>query len=117
MSIPRIAFLQSEDRDLNQVQRNILASLNQLIDNQISSGVIVKDVSLLLARNPNRVSHTLTRKPTGYIVIGNSTDSRIWDSQALYETDPTDTVNTYGPATVSLLLNTSANTTVNLYVF
>ena len=117
MAIQKIAFVQSESRELNQLQRNILLSLNQLIDNPLLNGVIVNDVSLVLADNPNVVSHTLNRSPLGYFVIGNSAQSTIWDSQSLYESAPTATVEEYGPSDLTLLLNTSANTTVNLYVF
>lgn len=117
MGLSRVALVQSDNKDLNQAQRNILNQLNQLIDNPLLNGVVVIAVSLLAANNPNTVSHTLNRTPLGYFVVGKSAEATIWDSQSLYQTDPSDTVNNYGPQSVTLLLNTSADTTVNLYVF
>lgn len=80
------------------------AQLNPLLASPIATPVLLSNVALLSGTNV--INHTLGAKLQGYIVVMNSTSATFFDSQ---QTNPT-------PA-LTLILNSSAKTTVSLLVF
>jgi hypothetical protein len=95
--------LQTEDRELNQLQSNVLNKLNYLFKNPLLSGEY-QDV--VLAVGDNTIQHSLGQKPTGYIVCLQDAASTIFDKQS-----------TNNQATTNLILNASVATNVTLYIF
>lgn len=125
-----IAKVQTIDRNVNQLQSYITTLINQITNAQILNGNLlpaqqngqvipftlygstVTSLSLKNSKNPTEISHYLGRNLVGWIVIGNNTNCTVWDSQA------SNTVaNGHSGADKTLLLNVSADTTLNLYVF
>ncbi len=80
------------------------AALNPLLSNQLAQGLILSNVAL--AAGFNTISHLLSRKLVGYLVILNSSPATFYDSQATNQRPD-----------LTLILNASAKTVVSLYVF
>lgn len=102
--IPRFRRINVKDNDLRLVQDSSEVVLTALISKSILDGLIIKDVSLLTTTTS--VDHKLGRELIGWIVISNSSDSRVWDEQASNQ-----------QKTKTLLLKASSATTVSLWVF
>jgi hypothetical protein len=102
--------VQTTDRLINELQSNILSSLNNLqaqINAQalpFNGGVILKGVALLVGLNT--IPTTLAKKLTGWSIIRQRAQSSIWDSQDINPTPST-----------TLILNSSAAVNVDLFVF
>lgn len=96
--------MQTSDRTINQLQQNILASVNPIIANPLSSGILLQKIELKTGLNT--VNHKLDRPLTGWMITRQRGPAAIYDKQ--------DTNNT--PA-VTLLLVSDANVSVDLYVF
>jgi hypothetical protein len=101
ISIPRV---QSQDREINQLQNNIINGLAPVISLPFVGGVILSGVQLTAGQTT--VQHGLNRNLIGWIVIGQNAQASVWDSQDSNKT-PNQT----------LVLNASAQVTVNLFVF
>ena len=97
-SLKKIA---SDDRAVNQLQENMEQAINPVLKSQIIDGIIIKDVEVLTG-TPKTINHLLGRAITGYAVIKRNASSQIWDSANDKRT---------------LTLNSSANVTINLWVF
>lgn len=97
---------QTSNFDLSKVQdnvRNVLESISEL--HEIVNGRLIKDIAIV-SGTAKIISHELSRKLKGWIVVRKSANSTIWDSQ-LTNTNPKTT----------LVLQASANVTVSLWVF
>lgn len=106
MPIKPIKKLQGfEDELVDRFQDNVEAFTNQLSQKQIIDGQILKNITLITG-SVNEVSHKLGRELTGWIIIRNRANSILWDSQ--------DSNLRKG---LTLLLNCTANTVVDLWVF
>lgn len=77
--------------------------LNKFISNPIVNGVPITGVSLIMGSNA--INHKLGRKPQGYIVTS------MYDAYAEIYREPSQSPNSV------LLLNASAPTVVDLYVY
>jgi hypothetical protein len=88
---------------LNRVQAELVSKLNPALQSPILAGVM-KDVQLT-ASTPVDVEHGLGRAPLGWIVVGNAANSVVWASTLAKVQDKI------------LTLNTSADTTVRLWIF
>lgn len=86
-----------------RVQDNVNAAFIPLQASQIINGQVLKGVSLTTGQD-NIVNHRLGRELVGYIVIKKNANADVWDSSTLT------------PA-LTVVLQTSANCTVDLYVF
>lgn len=118
-----IATVQSDDRNANQSQSNILTTLNNLLrTNALISGSLLTNSSSLvgnaantdgipLVAGDNTINHGLGRALIGWIVVRSSAAATIYDKQS------TNIVNGQSQAGLTLILNASAPTTVYLYVF
>jgi len=100
-AIPR---MQTEDREINQLQQNIISAVNPVLANPLSSGILLQSVPLLTGANS--VNHKLGRPLTGWFVTRLRSLASIYDTQDL---NPT-------PA-VTLDLVSSADVVIDLYVF
>jgi hypothetical protein len=88
--------------DLIKLQDNIQASLLPIIGNNQYARQSLTSVTLT-AGQVNKVAHKLARQALGRVIIYQSADARIWDSQK--------------PDSVFFYLNTSTTCTVSLEVF
>lgn len=128
--IPKSPLVQTGDRNINQLQSYITQFLNQVNESGIVNGNIlpitkngqippfllegaeVTSLALLSANNPTEISHYLGRELLGWVVIRKSANANVWDSQA------SNTIaGGYAGVDKTLLLNVSANVTLQLYVF
>lgn len=101
----KIPQVQTGDKNFVLFQTQLGKALQPILDNPVNFGLILPSVSLL-ASATNVVNHGLNRKLIGYIITRQRAQSSIWDSQ---DVNP--------QPNVSLLLNVSADVTVDLLVF
>lgn len=113
-----IASVQTDDRNQNQSQSNILQQFNYLLkNNPFFSGILLTDGIVLqgatvntqgitLASGDNTINHGLGHTLRGYVVTLNSAAVTFYDKQA---------TNTNAAST--LILNASGVTTINIFVF
>ena len=100
----RIQKINTTDRIINMVQDNIANVLEPLSSNPLMSGLIL--TSVVLKTGSNTVNHKLGRKLRGWFIVRQRSAASIYDNQ------DSNTLNA-----VSLILVSSANVTVDLYVF
>lgn len=94
-----------DDVNLSRIQGNVENALdailsNHLLDSRILTGIV------MTAGVDKAINHGLGRKLEGWIVIGVSADTRIFDKQT-----------TNAQPTATLILNSVNTATVNLLVF
>lgn len=104
MVIHAITSLQHPDRIINQIQTNILSNLNQMIKDPMTNGVYLQEVALVTGDNV--ISHTLGRDLQGWILIRVRSLAVVCDHQDI-NPNPSKT----------LILESSANVVVDLFVF
>ncbi len=100
----RLPIFQSKDTALMLMQTKWSGQLSPLIANPITQGIILSQVHLI--NGDLVINHSLGRKLVGWIIIGIGAAATIYDKQATNQTPD-----------LTLVLNSSAATTVNLYVF
>jgi hypothetical protein len=91
--------------ELQQIQDNVLESFKDLGVNYILNGELVQDVSLVSGTD-QAVSHKLSRKPNGFIVVDKNANADVWQST---------TVNNIKDRV--LLLRASATVKISLWIF
>lgn len=96
--IPRV---QSENKDISQLQQNILAGINSILANPLVNGSLVLNKSLSVGNNS--IAHGLGRQAQGRAIVYQSSQSDIYDYQV--------------PDDSFFYFNSSAETTISLYVF
>jgi hypothetical protein len=96
-----LPILISDSRELNQMQTQWASSINPLLSNPLSSGVFVKQVSVV--SGSNSINHKLGRKPLGWFV------TNINAAITLYMTGSFDPL--------FLRLTASGSAAIDLYVF
>lgn len=105
-------LVQTLDRNVNQLQKNIIEVLNPLLNNPILSGQIINNISLkkldptTSAQYINKVPIGINRPLQGWLIIGNNTNCTIWDDQINNMTK-----------SQNLWLFCSSDCLINLYVF
>lgn len=100
-----LPIIQTPDRQLNNLQTLWASQLNKLLDNPLLQGIILENV--VLASGDNTINHKLGRTLQGYIVTRyKNAAAAVYDKQS-----------TNKMPELTLVLNSSAATTVNLYVF
>lgn len=97
---------QDDDRTFQLMQNSWATRLNPLLANPMNACVILKNISLLSASNPNVVNHKLGKGLQGWFIVGQNAQANLWDSQASNQTPQ-----------LTLNLNTSADVIVTLAVF
>jgi len=97
--------IQSDDDVQNRIQDNIAQTIAPIIAQPILGGNLLTGI-VLVSGQDNIVNHKLGRKLQGWVVTRIVTDATVWDSQSL------------NPNYLqTLILNCSANTTLDLWVF
>lgn len=100
----RFARVQTDNREVNQLQLNIAQLLEPMAANPLTQGNILTQVAL--TSGTNTIAHKLGRKLIGWQVIRQRASATLYDLQDANLT----------PAQ-TLVLVASANVTVDLYVF
>ena len=99
-----IATVQTTDRTVNQLQSNITQAVNPVINNPIVQGTILKNQSL---NSGNNIINTgLNKQLQGWIIIRQRGAASFYDQQ-----DSNSNSNN------TLILNSSAAVSVDIYVF
>lgn len=123
MAIKQIPQMQAENREVNQLQNNILQILNPLIrQNPILAGTTLKNIKLSIGNNT--INTNLNRTLQGWLLVrkrGPATDSdgntvsnfSIYDQQD--GVAPTISANPTPNST--LILNSNANISVDILVY
>lgn len=109
-----ISQVQSNDRNQNQLQSNIISQLNTIVKNPVFSGIILStSVSsgvtlsgVRLAVGSNTINHGLNRTLIGWFIVRQRSAGSIFDTQ---DSNTTPDLN--------LLLTSSAAVSVDIYVF
>ncbi len=99
-----ITRVQTQDRTINQLQNNIINSVNPILGNAITNGTILSGIKL--TSGSNTINHTLGRNLQGWIVIRQRASATIYDLQ---DTNPR--------PSLTLILHSSGSVVVDLYVF
>lgn len=104
VKLMKFTKLNTPDQLLNRVQDNVDRSLNPVIDVPILDGVLLQSVTL--ASGSNVINHTLGKTLTGWSIVRQRGVASIYDEQSS---------NKFPSRT--LLLNSSAAVSVDLWVF
>lgn len=99
-----ISLVQTSNKDVNQLQQNISQSVNPIVGNPITQGLFLSTVSLKIGANT--INHNLGYPMTGYLIVSLSIASSFSDNL----------ITVPNPQT-SFILNSSAATKANIYVF
>lgn len=91
-------------QNLTQMQQQWAAILNPLISNEITQGQLLQNQ--VLVNGKTVINHRLGRPLIGWFIVGINAAANIYDSQANNQTP-----------TLTLILNSNAACTVNLWVF
>lgn len=100
-----IAKVQTTNREINQLQSNIITQLNQQKPtNSLAAGVILEKISLIAGNNT--INHKLDRNLQGWFII------RLRSSASIYDKQDSNQI-----PDKTLILNSSADVTVDIFVF
>lgn len=91
-------------RELAMLQSQWASQLDPAVSNPLVNGSLLTNVTLAIG--DNTINHLLGRKLVGWIIVGVSAASAIYDKQALNQMP-----------NLTLVLNSSAGCTANIYVF
>jgi hypothetical protein len=89
---------------LTQMQQQWASQINPLLSNQLTQGQLLIDITLKDGQTV--INHRLGRSLVGWLVVGQNAMASLWDSQASNQTPQ-----------LTLVLNSNAACTVNLWVF
>lgn len=105
-TIQSVPLVQTADRNINQLQQNIVQALNQILKNPLLNGALILTNQALVTGN-NTLSHGLSRTLQGWFIVRyHGGWAQIYDNQ-----------DTNGNVGSTLILNASAPVTVDVYVF
>lgn len=102
--ISTAARVQTQDRNINQLQSNILTQLNAIVKNPLINGNILTEQALLTGSNT--LNHGLNRTIQGWFIVRLRSSASIFDTQ---DSNPT--------PNLTLLLTSSANVVADVFVF
>lgn len=95
--------VRSQDDVVRQLQDAVGAVFQDVVSREILDGQVIEGVQITTG-TPYAVSHKLSRALVGYIVIRKNADANVWDSVSA------------APSSI-LILNSSANVTISVWVF
>jgi hypothetical protein len=101
--IPKFQKITTSDRVTNQIQDNITKVVNPLTNIPLNSGSLLQSVSLV--SGVNSVNHKLGRALVGWFIVRQRAAASVYDTQ---DTNLT--------PTLTLILVSSANVVVDLFV-
>jgi hypothetical protein len=96
-----VTLIQTKDQDVNLFQSKLKSTLDPLLSNLLTQGILLTNVDL--ASGATTINHLLGRKMVGYVVTDLDADASIYRSQPLNDK--------------TLTLTSSAACTVSLWVF
>lgn len=99
-----IAKVQTQDRNVNQLQQNVTQAVNPVLKNPIVFGTILTNVQL--TAGTNTISHGLGRTLQGWFEVRKRADASIYDNQ-----------DSNGSPAQTLILVSDVAVSINLYVF
>lgn len=102
--MPKLQRIQTQDRVLNMIQDNVSNILDPYSSKEILQGQILQNVRLV--SGANNVPHKLDRKLIGWFIVRQRAAGTIYDTQ-----------DTNSQPNLFLQLVSSANVSVDLYVF
>lgn len=102
--LTRFAVINTTDQDLAIVQQNLVRVLNPIFSTQTLGGNILSNITLVTGSNT--INHGLGRNLNGWQIVRQRASASIWDSQDANKMQ-----------NLTLILNSSAPVTVDLYVF
>jgi hypothetical protein len=102
--IQKLTKIKSDDRVVNLIQDQTNSTINDILDSQIIDSVLLTSVSLVTG--DNTVSHKLGRKLVGWFIVRQRSAGTVYDKQ-----------DSNSLSESNLILNSSANMTVDIYVF
>jgi hypothetical protein len=102
--MPKLQRIQTGDRVLNMIQDNVSNILDPYSSKEILQGQILTNI--VLVSGSNRVAHKLGRKLLGWFIVRQRASASIYDTQ---DSNP--------DPILFLTLTSSANVTVDIYVF
>lgn len=97
--------LESDNPELNKVQEYVQQSIAPITKSVIINGTLLKNIKLLTGQ-ANNINHKLDRNISGFIIVRKRATADIWDEQDANELKKK-----------TLRLQTSANVTVDIWVF
>lgn len=104
--IQSIPLMQTQSRETNQLQQNIIQTINQIVKNPLLNGGQIISKQNLVAGD-NTLSHGLSRTLQGWFIVRyRGSWAQIYDNQA-QNNNPGST----------LILNSSGVVTVDVYIF
>lgn len=103
--IKQLALVQTQDRNVNQLQQNIKQTLQPILNNPLVDGLVKTAVQLQTGNNT--IPHGLGRTLQGWIPVRyHGAWAQIYDLQ-----------DTNQDASTTLILNASAPAEIDLYLF
>lgn len=99
-----IAHVQTTDRNVNQLQQNISQAVNPVISNAITQGTILSNQTL--NSGSTTIQTKLNKQLTGWLIIRQRGSATVYDNQ-----------DSNNQKSTSLILVSSAQVSVDLYVF
>lgn len=99
-----VALVQTDDRNINQLQQYFKKVLNPISNNPVIQGLILSKVSL--KSGSNTINHTLNRNLVGWFLVRQRGAGSVYDLQ-----------DTNTSPSVTLVLNASQAVVVDIYVF
>ncbi len=103
-TLVKFQVIQSADQDLMTVQQNLTRTLNPIFNTNTLGGNILPNISLI--SGSNTINHKLGRDLSGWQIIRQRTAASIFDTQDTNKTP-----------SLTLTLTSSADCSVDLYVF
>jgi hypothetical protein len=102
--IGKLQIIATTDRVINQIQTNVSKVVNPLTTVPLNSGFILE--SIPLTTGANSVNHLLGRALVGWFIVRQRSAATVYDTQ---DTNPT--------PTLTLNLVSSADVSVDIFVF
>lgn len=99
-----LPLVQTDDRNINQIQRYTKTALDPLLKNPVLNGNLLTSVSL--SSGSNTISHGLNRNLQGWIMVRVRSSATFYDTQ---DSNPS--------PNLTLTLVASANVVCDIYVF
>lgn len=99
-----LTIFNSDDKDFMLMQTSWASSLNKMLANPATNGILMKSVQL--STGDNTINHKLGRNLQGWVIVRKRANADIYDTQ-----------DSNSMPSLTLTLNSSANVTVDLYLF
>lgn len=100
--LPSLPLLQLGEFKLEQMQKNVVGAINNIVKNPFLDGVLLTQVSL--SASPSNVAHKLKRDYQGFIITNINANANVWVSATTEKAS-------------FIKLTASANCIVDIWVF